>query len=493
MQTSEIGLDRKSLFFGVLFIALLADYLFFDKVFGISIPIHILSIYVVFFWIFRNQLTFSWSFGWFLLVPIFLLSLTSALFSNDFFQVINYLLLPFLIVLQMLMVIGDLRNWYQFSFLGRIIEFIDFGAQSFGTPFKLIKFTYMKKESPVRSTLIRILIGLAISLPLLAIVIGLLSTADSIFSKLVKDIIQYLEKINLGNLPLHTLNVLFYLYAFFLLFWSIAGWRKSLQDKNSNKDITTKSSTYRFDGVISLTILFVLNVVYGVFCAIQVPYLLGKVQSFLPTGVTYADYAKQGFAQINSVILLNIILLLLFVHFVSKDKTFVDWSVKVLLSIMTICTGIMVFSAHVRLFKYEQAYGFTLERFLPHAFMILLFCISVILFVKIWNQNLSLVKYFVISALVWYTGINYVQVDSFIAQNNIKRYLETDKIDTEYLWVLSYDAVPELQKLKNDPKVGPMITEILQSKKEALGIEKKAWQSYNYSKKQAEKVFHTLP
>ena len=92
--------------------------------------------------------------------------------------------------------------------------------------------------------------------------------------------------------------------------------------------------------------------------------------------------------------------------------------------------------------------------------------------------------------------MNFANVDTIIAKNNINRYFETGKIDIVYLNGLSYDAVPDMQSfytsIKNstDPAEKQMAEDILkdfEEKKSEL-IKQKSWQSYNISRFEAEKI-----
>ena len=92
--------------------------------------------------------------------------------------------------------------------------------------------------------------------------------------------------------------------------------------------------------------------------------------------------------------------------------------------------------------------------------------------------------------------MNFANVDIIIAKNNINRYFDSGQIDVDYLKGLSYDAIPEIQKLlisvKNSPdpeekKIAGEILENFNERKLDLGNQK-SWQSFNISKCKAEKI-----
>ena len=92
--------------------------------------------------------------------------------------------------------------------------------------------------------------------------------------------------------------------------------------------------------------------------------------------------------------------------------------------------------------------------------------------------------------------MNFANVDIIIAKNNINRYFETGQIDMVYLKNLSYDAIPEMQRLlisfksSLDPEEKQIAGEIMEYFNERkLDLEnQKSWQSFNISKCKAKKI-----
>jgi hypothetical protein len=68
----------------------------------------------------------------------------------------------------------------------------------------------------------------------------------------------------------------------------------------------------------------------------------------------------------------------------------------------------------------------------------------------IWYKNINLLKIFILGSLVFYTFLNVINVDAFIAKENIKIYKQKGKIDIHYLTTLSDDAVPYLIEFAKD-------------------------------------------
>ena len=204
---------------------------------------------------------------------------------------------------------------------------------------------------------------------------------------------------------------------------------------------------------------------------------------------TYAEYARRGFSELIVVTVINLSILLIGLH-VTKNDGKLDRLVLVLRCLLVLCTVIMLYSAHLRLKLYEEAYGYTYARIFAHTFIGFLFVLFMLTLYKLWRRKLPLVKAFAIAALLAYTTLNYVNVDAIIAQKNIDRYFRDGKIDLDYLQELSDDAIPELIRLsKSDDGdgVGKKMAAFLREKQAELRSEN-PWQSYNFSKSKAKRI-----
>ena len=77
----------------------------------------------------------------------------------------------------------------------------------------------------------------------------------------------------------------------------------------------------------------------------------------MPEGVTYSEYAHQGFNQLIVVVVINLVIVLLLS--VSSD----EHEECAALTVFTACTFVMIASAFVRIFMYIGAYHLTELRF----------------------------------------------------------------------------------------------------------------------------------
>lgn len=487
--------ELKWLLLGSLALGCLQDFLFFGKELGISYPLFVVAVYALFFWQARHRIDIkpSWSqrFAWFLTLPIVLLSATFSLFSNDAFHLFNFLLVPALFIMQTMLLTGRHRaKWYSLGFIGEAIETVLIHTLiNVRLPFVYVRdWIKAKVDGNKYGIAMKVLIGLGISLLLLLVVLPLLARADVVFGHFLREIPRMMfDWKSIERLYRLFLIVMFSCIGFAYL-WSLFGERKEIADTAA----PAAGQKLVWDGIILVTVLTLVNVVYAAFTFVQISYLFSGMQAVLPDGLTYAEYARNGFNELVMVTIINFIILLSTMHLASRAQPTIYRIVQVLLSLLTVCTSFMLYSAYYRLSLYEQAYGYTHSRLAAHAFMIFLFVLFVIALLKIWRNNFSLIKYYAIAGLIAYVILNYINMDMIIAKNNIARYHETGRIDIDYLSELSYDAVPVIMELMKDKAVATPLSYRLQDKREELH-EVKSWQSFNLSKARAKAWLDAQP
>src|SRR5690625_5470657 len=84
---------------------------------------------------------------------------------------------------------------------------------------------------------------------------------------------------------------------------------------------------------------------------------------------------------------------------------------KCLYTVLIVMSGIILFSAYIRLTMYEEAYGFTLSRVLAHVFMIYLIVIFVYTLIRVWLEKLPLLHFYIIVGIIFYTGLNAINLE----------------------------------------------------------------------------------
>lgn len=194
--------------------------------------------------------------------------------------------------------------------------------------------------------------------------------------------------------------------------------------------------------------LLVLDLLFAAFVTVQLTVLFGGRDHVLTTsGLTYAEYARQGFAQLVVTALLTLAVVAVCARVVPRDPR-TDRLLQLLLGGLCLLTLVVLASASRRLGLYEQEYGFTRLRLSVDATIGWLGV--VLLLVLTAGARLRapwLPRAVLLSAAAGLLAFALADPDARIAQRNVERYAATGDLDTGYLASLSLDAVPALQAL----------------------------------------------
>ena len=196
----------------------------------------------------------------------------------------------------------------------------------------------------------------------------------------------------------------------------------------------------RWDCIIAITFTFLIGIMYLIFVWIQIAGLfMGALK--LPYGYSYAEYARQGFFQLVFVCIFNMILVLVCINCFEKHKV-----LQVLLTVISLCTYVMLVSSAYRMFLYIREYHLTFLR------VLVLWGIGVIglvmagVIVSIYKERFPLFSYMLVVTVSLYIGFAAIHPDYVIARYNVTQSEMGKDIDEWYLLRnLSLDAaVPVL-------------------------------------------------
>ncbi|MCR4434731.1 MAG: DUF4173 domain-containing protein [Clostridiales bacterium] len=481
IKGNTISTENICLLISCAVLGVLCDYLFYGKTVGISYPIFILLFYAAFIYNSRGILEFKFNFGWLLSIPVALLSFTYLIFSNRVFGVLNFLGIPMLILAQTTLLTKNNRHeWHKAGFIKDILN--SMFCRTFlhiGKPFVLLVELVRRKVGKGRyGVAVKIFTGLFISIPLFLIIIPLLSSADQVFGNYVSHLPDLFKSLNPGEWIVRFIFILSASLIFFSYLWSLLEARAGSAAAEP-QDSALKNGL--IDPITAATVLLSVNIIYVVFTVIQFTYLFGGV---VPQNFTYSEYARRGFFELIAVTLINLCILLLDMYLTKKDRQALSRLIQVFNSLLVACTAVMLLSAFYRMWMYEEAYGYTYLRILTHAFMVFVLAILVITVCRVWSEKVPMLKGYIVTALLAYLIVNYINIDVIIVENNIERYRNTGHIDEYYLGRLSYDAVPLLVQLVNDENLSPAFQNSLYGAKKALN-EGRGWQSFNISRYRA--------
>lgn len=207
--------------------------------------------------------------------------------------------------------------------------------------------------------------------------------------------------------------------------------------------------------VATLPIVFL----YVVFFISQWKYFISGFTGILPEGFSYAEYARQGFFELCSVSVINLVCIIAIGVFIGRGKKNKAAVLKLLTTVFCLCTLILISTAVAKLVMYIDYYGLTEKRIYA---MWLMAVIAVVFLVIALGQFISKVRIVAVSCTVviaMFIPLALCNINAITAQYNTERYLAgtIEEIDTEHMAELGDSAIPSLVKLATtiDPEKEP--------------------------------------
>lgn len=273
-----------------------------------------------------------------------------------------------------------------------------------------------------------IFIGILISIPLLFVIMMLLCSADMVFASIVDDIFSSLK------IPQNFFSICrTILFSFFASYCIIA----YLVKRTIKEEIVDKRTG---EPVLAITVTSILSAVYLLFCAVQIIYLFtGSME--LPIGYSYAAYAREGFFQLLFICFLNLCIVLICLGRFKEHNI-----LKAIMTVISLCTYIMIASSALRMLMYIKSYDLTFLRIFVLWSLAVIFLLMSGVLINIYKEKFPLFKYSMVVVTVFYIGLSFSHPDYFIAKYNISQMLSNPDThhDTIYLAFLSADAAPAI-------------------------------------------------
>lgn len=357
------------------------------------------------------------------MVSVMLLAVSTFCTGDERIIVFNQLGIFLLMISFLLTQFFDTEKWGFGKFLGAIPELCFGCLGEMARPIQDGIRYGAKHQSKEKKKIFYVLLGLVITLPLFLIVAALLSSADVVFRQ-VTDAIML--AINFENVFGIVFSIVFWYFAIYMLV-------ANLCNKNIKETVVDRRNG---EPILAITVTAMLSLLYLYFCWIQVVYLfLGKLQ--LPEGYTYAKYAREGFFQLLAVAILNLIIVLFCLAFFRESKV-----LKGVLTVMSLCTFVMIASSAMRMILYIQSYNLTFLRILVlWGLAVLTFLFAGVL-LCIFRPGFPLFRYSMAVVTCFYVVLAFSHPDLIIAKVNLAN--KDGKLDYRYLADLSTDAAPAL-------------------------------------------------
>jgi hypothetical protein len=331
--------------------------------------------------------------------------------------------------------------------------------------------------------------GLLLALPLLLVFGALLMSADRIFADMV------LRLLPAGNLE-EVAERLVLVGAFsWLAFGYLSGFVRGTRIRGRLEPMKLRPSL----GILETgTALALVDLLFAAFVAVQLRYLFGGSALVEVTpGLTYSEYAREGFGQLVLAAGLVLPLLLTSDWLLRREGPRDAQVFRILGGVQLVLLAVVIASAIQRVRVYGEAYGLTESRFYGAAFLVWL-TLLVLWFAGtvLRDRREHFGPVAVVSAFAVLALLLAVNPDRQIARTNLTRATSlypSAELDTAYLGSLSADAVPTLVRALPDlpSDVRCRLAEEVRRRWDPEGGED--WRSWNLSASRARRLVTEAP
>lgn len=478
---------KRILPFAALCIGFAFDFLFWKKPLGISWAIFLIFSILIGFSLLRAKKISPAGKNFFLFISIIFFSVMSFLRKEPLTTFLNIGLSIFSTIVLVMTYSSGL--WSTFNLR-------DYGANLFQLVASMVVHPQDQsisagfqpsspKSTQKRKTCLSVFRGILLALPILFIFAVLLSSADLVFAQKLDSFFANFQLENIGEYLFRGSYILLIAYFFVGLIRHVM--LRSQQDKKASLgDPLVK----RFLGFTETSIVLgSVIALFSVFVVIQFQYLFFGQSNISLSGFTYSEYARRGFGELVAVAVFSL-LLLQGLSAITKRETKQQKKIfSGLITGLVITVLVILVSAFQRLLLYESAYGFSQLRTYAHVFMLWLGILLAAVVIFEILERLRFVTNLALTVLIGFTAtLNCMNVDAFIAHQNVKRAVQGEGLDVAYLASLTDDAIPGLVRIYSSTETSSAIRDEVGvalvchiALKEMDNSQIKPWQSFHLS------------
>jgi hypothetical protein len=437
-----------------LIVAWSVDLLFWKKPAGVSFLVFIVLGLATFFLLARGENLQPARKSLWLLLPIVLFATLAFLRQEPLTRFLSHFLALSLIALLSHTFLGG--RWLEYNLGDYLVGVFQLTISSLARPISLLEArrkqaveaseegeasTGVADRPTVWKRFLPVLRGLLLALPILAIFASLLASADPVYADYLQD---FADLFRLENLPEYIFRLIYIL----ILAYLFSGVYLHALTRSQDEVLVGEEKTWLppFLGFTeAVIVLGSVVALFATFVGVQFRYFFGGQSNIHIEGFTYAEYARRGFGELDVVALFSLLLFLGLSAITRRERASHRRTFSGLGVALVLMVAVILVSAYQRLLLYEAAYGFTRLRTYTHVYMVWLglLLLGVVLLELFRRQRL-----FALAALLTAIGfsltLNLLNVDGFIASQNVERARDGSQLDTNYLSTLSSDAVPAL-------------------------------------------------
>lgn len=425
-QRTELQKERFARFgiAGTLY-TLLYTFCLYRNTSGITYPFFVAGTFYFYYYCMKKSRVTAKKDSFFYIIATVLLGVSNALTGDGRMIMMNRIGIFLLTASFLIHQFYEDITWSFPRYFGSICRLVFGAVKEIFSPYQDFFSFLMCREKKKDGKIKYAAIGVGIGLPLVYVVLCLLSSADLMFEHLfTKKFLLWIRQISIWD---NMFGILWKLFIGFGIGYGVFAFleKRSLPVK--------EGSAGKGEPLVGVIVTAMLAAVYLLFCGVQIIGLFGGMVR-LPEGYSYARYARQGFFQLLFVCFLNLILVLFCMGYFRESK-----ALKLLLTIISLCTYVMTASSAFRMILYIRAYYLTFLRILVLWALMVIAVLMTGVLVRIYKKDFELFRYSTAVVTVFYLVLSFSHPDYWAAKYNLaQKYFD----DWQFLYTLTSDAAP---------------------------------------------------
>lgn len=315
------------------------------------------------------------------------------------------------------------------------------------------------------------LLGLCLCIPVLAIMIPLLISADAAFDGLMK----LLPEFALEELLSTVIGGCFLWCILYARGTALINYPKSAPKARKKKGAPA---------ITVNTVLWAVCLLYLVYLFSQLAYLFGGFAGILPEGYSTAEYARRGFFESVCLCGVNLTVTVLALGSIRREGN-APLMTRLLCLFICLVNLFLVATAVAKMTFYVDTYGLTRLRMLTQIILLFMAVTTVVLAVRLFVPKLPYMRFVLLAALGIGALTIWADVDTQVARYNVDAYLsgKLETVDVGHLNSLGDGAVPQLERLvqkAKDPQLQKQAARCLQQRRGRTVNDFREWNYVNH-------------
>jgi hypothetical protein len=291
--------------------------------------------------------------------------------------------------------------------------------------------------------------GLVLAIPLVMIFTVLFASADPIFRRGVDELLGF--SLDLGDLPG---RIVFAAGMAWLVGGLLAVAARGVPaveaaSLGAAAPPTTVGVARWLGATEAMVVLVAVDLVVGLFVALQVAYLFGGLDTLAAAGMTYSTYARRGYFElVAAAALAGALLVFLEYQVLARPRPYVVAAIA-----LVALTLVVLASAVLRMQLYQDAYGWTELRLYVVVSIVAMAATLVTMALSLATDRTRWLGHaMAVIGVVALVGLNVIAPAAFVAERNVQRVIDPSLVppdgeatlDADYLGILPDDAIPAL-------------------------------------------------